>query len=284
VTVKEFINLAIILLLGLMVNHCAFDNDITQYEPSRSLRTIDERIEQRAENFDQRMNQVSEELDQKMERLDQKMEKLGDSMDMDVDIEKPEAESEIEKGVKITSTRTESPGGETTLAIVGDLADFGSVKSFEFTQIPAEMLVVLNGCAPSIFMLNMSGGGEIESPDITDEGAGRIIIDFSGAMPKSAQATLPPGIAEVFFGEDEAVRLALEPSGAVLHLDSAVGKLNIKRSGDWVTLSHQDWSVRIKGLTQPLQVVDADGAELGKLDAGKASELSIVLDGEGGAQ
>jgi hypothetical protein len=277
-TVKEFVNLAVILLLGLMVNHCAFHKDVSDFSTAGKLEKVDQRLQDSADKFDQRMEKASQEIEQKMEHLDQKMNEAGDRIDETVS-----GTSNAAPGLETTTTKQQGADGQTSLSMTTKLPGTEGGDKIIFMQLPAELLIVLGEGEAGKLKLDLSGSG-VEAPDISNNG-GRVDISFAGETTTKAQAAFPQGIAELLFGEDEAVRLTLEPTEAVLHLDSAVEKLNIKRSGDWVTLSHQDWSVRIKGLTIQLRVVDADGAELGKLDAGKASELSIVLPGaEGGAE
>jgi uncharacterized protein YukE len=280
-TVREFMNLAVILLLGLMVNHCAFRNDVTEVGGNeRSLRAIGERLDRQSERLQDNLDQTSQELEQKMERLDQRMEDIGERTDSN----NSETGADPARQIETTTTRQENPTGDVNLNLAVKLRSAAGGEKVIFSENPAETLILLGAGESGKLTLDLAGKSAMETPDIHEDDSGRISIGYCGEVPAKVQAALPQGIAELIFGEDEAVLLALEPSGAVLHLDSAVGKLNIKRSGEWVTLSHQDWSIRIKGLSTPLSVVDADGTELGKLDAGKAAKLSIVLGNEGGAQ
>jgi hypothetical protein len=275
--VKEFIYLATLLLVGLLVNHCAFKSDISQFEPARSLLTVGERVEQRAEDMDRHMEQVSKDLDEKMERLDNKLEEAGERLDG------TGTEGGIEK-----STQVPSADGTLNITVTYKLpSEDNAVDSLMFIEIPSDLMLTLGETETGKLDLNEWGSSEMKSPIFTVQDDGQLRIELSdGKMPDKADVALPSEITEITFGADEAMLLTLEPSGAELHLDSAVENITIKRSGEWVTLTSPYWTIRLKGMKPDLKVVGAEGNDLGELKAVGTTEITYDApkDDEGGAQ
>lgn len=272
--VKEFIHLAVLLLVGLLVNHCAFQTDVMCLgEGDRIAKTAD----LKAQEFEDRLDQASQELEAKMERLDDRLEEAGERI-----------ESSLDNGGVEKSTQVQSASGKLNISVTYRLPGGGNATDkLKFMEIPHDLMLTLGAADAGMLALNMWGESGMKSPNFAADDNARVSIGLAdGEMPEKAEATLPGEITEITFGADEAMQLVLEPSEAVLHLDSAVEEIKIKRSGEWVTLTSPDWTIRLKGLVPGLKVLGADGNDLGELKAEGTTEITYVAPegGEGGAQ
>lgn len=272
--VKEFIYIAMLLLAGLLVNRCAFHNDVMSLEKAdRIAKTAD----LKAQEFEDRLDQASQELETKMERLDERFEEAGERL-----------EDSFETGGIEKSTQIPSADGKLNISVTYKFSTGDSTAdSLMFMEIPGDLMLTLGETGTGKLDLNEWGSSEMKSPIFTVQDSGQLRIELSdGKMPDRAEVALPSEITEVAFGADEAMLLTLEPSGAELHLDSAVEEITIKRSGEWVTLSSPDWTIRLKGLVPGLKVLGADGNDLGELKAVGTTEITYDAskDSEGGAQ
>ena len=272
--VREFINLAMLLLVGLLVNHCAFHNDVMSLdEGGRLAKTAN----LKAQEFEDRLDQASQELETKMERLDERFEEAGERL-----------EDSFEKGGIEKSTQIPSADGKLNISVTykfstGD----NTADSLMFMEIPGDLMLALGETGTGKLDLNEWGSSEMKSPIFTVQDSGQLRIELSdGKMPDRAEVAMPSEITEVAFGADEAMLLTLEPSGAELHLDSAVEKIAIKRSGEWVTLTSPHWTVRLKGLKGVLKIFGEENNSLGEMKAEGKTEITYNAagNGEGGAQ
>jgi len=263
-----------LLLVGLLINHCAFEKDVMSLDVAdRAEKTAD----LQAEELEDRLDQASREIDEKMERLDERLEKAGERL-----------EGTIENSSFEQSSQVTSADGKLNISITYKLPSDGwPAGSLMFMEIPRELALTLNALESDKLTLNLWGASEMKSPNFTADDNGIISVRLAdGEMPEKAEAKLPGRITKITFGADEAVQLVLEPSRAVLHLDSAVEEITIKRSGEWVTLADPDWAIRLKGIKGGLQIVDDGGAQIDELKAEAIGEITINNPGaeEGGAQ
>ncbi len=272
--VKEFIYLAMLLLVGLLVNHCAFQKDVMSLDEGDRLAKV---ADLKAHELEDRLDQASQELNEKMERLDERLEEAGERL-----------EDSINSGGVEKSSQVPSADGKLNISVTYRFpGEDYTTDSLLFMEIPGDLMLTLGAGETGKLALNEWGESGMKSPNFTTNDNGRVSIGLAdGEMPAKADATLPSEIAEIVFRADEAMLLTLEPSEAVLHLDSAVKNITIKRSGEWVTLTSRDWTIRIKGLQPDLKVVGADGNDLGELKAVGTTEITYDAskDSEGGAQ
>ncbi len=272
--VREFIQLATLLLVGLLVNHCAFEKDVMSLDVADR---IEKTADLQAKELEDRLDQASREIDEKMERLDDRLEEAGKRL-----------EGTIENGGIEQSSQVTSAGGKLNVSITYRLPSDGwPAGSLMFMEIPRELALTLNALESDKLTLSLWGASEMKSPNFTADDNGIISVRLAdGDMPEKAEAKLPGRITKITFGADEAIQLVLEPSEAELHLDSAVKEITIKRYGEWVTLTSPEWAIRIKGMKPDLKVVGADGEDLGELNAVGKTEITYIPsnNGEGGAQ
>lgn len=272
--VREFIHLAILLLVGLLVNHCAFQKDVMCLdEGDRFAKTAD----LKALEFADRLDQASQELEEKMERLDERLERAGERL-----------EGSFESGGVEKSTQVPSADGKLNISLTYRFRSGGNATDkLMFMEIPGDLMLTLGAADAGMLALNMWGESGMKSPYFAADDNARVSIGLAdGEMPEKVSAVLPSEIKAVTFGADGTVMLTLEPSRAVLHLDSAVENITIKRSGEWVTLASPDWTIRLKGLQPDLKVVGGEGDDLGELKAAGKTEITYAapIGGEGGAQ
>lgn len=282
-TFKDITMLALLLVIGLFFNRCAFKGDV--FEARRGEHPADkaarhaERIAsdmeesmdkfgERMDKLGERMGEAGEEFGEQMgevgERIGESFEGLGDELEEDIAIHLDDGNG---AGVK-SETVEISITSELAAAIEIDLA-------LDVSVICDETTLDFGRSRKSELGVTATGGGELQSPGISSVDSETIALVFYGETPSALTLELPRNVPYLRFDEPQ-LKLALSESALLMKLDAAsVGSIKVARSKKALTVKHADWQLTITGISQPMALMGLDGEMLGRVEANKRGEVEF---------
>ncbi len=293
-TFKDITMLALLLVIGLLFNRCAFKGDAFDVRPgehaadkaARHAERIASDMEESMEKFGERMDEFGERMGKAGEEFGEQMgevgERIGESFeDIDEELEDITASPDDDNEDGRKSEMVE-------LSFTSELANPIEIDlALDVPAICDETTLDFGRARKSTLGITAAGSGEMQSPGISSVDSETIALMFLGETPSGLTLELPLNIPYVRFEEPQ-LKLALSENVLLMKLDAAgVGSLKVARSKKVLTVKHTDWQLTITGISQPLALVNLDGEMLGRVEANKRGEVEFDFtpdENEGGAK
>jgi hypothetical protein len=280
--------LALLLVVGLFFNRCAFEGDA--FDARQSERAADratkhvERIvsdmEVSMEEFGERMGEAGEEFGEQMgefgESIGESFEDSGDEPEEDITVYLDDDKEADRKSETIELSITSQLDAPIEIDLALDVPAICGETALDFGRARKNALSIA-----------AVGSDEMQSPGISSVDSETITLAFRGETPSALTLKLPRNVPYVRFEEPQQVKLALSENTLLMKLDAAsVGSLKVARSKKALTIKHPDWQLTITGISQPLALMGLDGEMLGRVESNKRGEVEFdfVDENKGGAK
>ena len=299
-TFKDITVLALLLVIGLLFNRCAFRGDAfdsrrAEHAADRAAKHAEriasdmeknmEEFGERMDEFGERMGEFGEHMGKAGEEFGEQMGKLGEGIG-----ESFEGIDEEAKGITASLDNDDGVGGKpetVRLSITRELANPVEIDlALDVPAICGETALDFGRSRKSTLGVTAVGSGELQSPDISPVDSETIALSFRGETPGALTLKLPRNVPYVRFEEPQ-IKLALSENALLMKLDAAsVGSLKVTRSKRKLTVKHADWQLTITGISQPLALMGLDGEMLGRVEANKRGEVEFDFadENQGGAK
>ncbi len=277
-TVRDFLMLALILVVGLMFNRCAFEGKPAYKLDDHGKRIVihhSQSLEDSLDRLDQRMNEFGEEMERRSEEMEKRLERQSEEMDKTME----KAGETLEKSVEGADTGKKT--APSSVAITRNLRG-GVPLHLVLPSACTKTTVEWGGQSGKQWRISFSGDGEVDAPEITtDKEKGFTAISFGERKPETVELALPERPFRLTIKQPNFIDVELLDGELALRL-GRIGKVEAVREGDSLTLSGEGWTVELTGIKPPVRVVDSVGHVLGEFsDDGEAMLETGV---EGGAQ
>lgn len=277
-TVRDFMMLALILVVGLMFNRCVFEGKPAYRLDDRSKRIIihnGQSLEESLDRLDKRMNKLGEDMERRGEELEKRLERQSEELDKTME----KAGETLEKSLKgADSGKKTAPSSVTITRNLREGAPLHLVLPSTCTKTTVEW----GGQSGKQWRISLTGDGEVDAPDITtDKEKGFTAISFGERKPETVELALPARPFRLTIKEPDFIDVELLDGELALRL-GRIGNVKAVREGDSLTLSGKGWTVALTGIEPPVRAVDSVGRVLGEF--GDDGEATLETGGEGGAQ
>lgn len=277
-TVRDFMMLALILVVGLIFNRCAFDEKpVYDFDHGGTKVVIrsDRSLEESLDRLDQQLNEFGEEIDRQAEDMDERLERQSEALD----------EAMEKAGEKLEESMDGADAGESSapssVAVTRILRD-GSPLHLVLPSACTQTTVKWGGEDGPQWRIALTGEGEVDAPEIAvDKEKGFTTIAFGERKPETVKLALPARPFRLTIKEPDFIDVELLDGELALRL-GRIGNVKAVREGGNFTLSGEGWTLALTGIEPPVRAVDSVGRVLGEFsDDGEAMLETGV---EGGAQ
>ncbi len=258
-TVRDFVMLALILVVGLAFNRCAFEGRPVfenEHGASHMSSQTDESLEEPFDRIDRQLDEFGEAIERKSEELERRLERtIG------------RAEDDNSARSSVTITKRLRDGSDLHLVLPSaceqTILDWGEMEKPRWS-------------------ISLSGDEELDAPDISyDKAKGSTTIAYGERTPVTVKLALPSVPFRLTIKEPDFIDAELLPGELAVRL-GRIGDVNAVRQGDRLTLSGDGWSLVLNGIKLPVRIVDSVGRVLGEFAAD--AEARLMTGEKGGTQ
>ena len=286
-TFKDITVLALLLILGLLFNRCAFEGDAFDGRQVKHVERIVLDFEKDMEEFGERMEEFGERMDEAGEEFGEQMEELGESIGESFE----DFGSEPQEAITIRLNGDDGADRESKTVELNITSQLDAPVEIDLAlDVPAicvETALDFTRTRKDEMGIKAVGSDEMESPEISSVDSETVALAFYGETPSALTLELPRNVPYVRFAKPQLVKLARSNNALLMKLDAAsVGSLSVARSKEALTITHADWELIITGITQPLALMSMDGEGLGRVESNERGEIEFDFanENEGGAK
>jgi|GEM_PF-3080540 len=286
-TFKDITVLALLLVVGLVFNRCAFEGDALGERQVKHIERIVADIEgdieelgERMEEFGEHMGKAGEEFGEQMgefgESIGESFEDSGDETKADITLHSGDGNGAGKRAKTVELRITSQLDAPVEIDLALDVPAICNETALDFGHARKGELGV-----------RASGNGELKPPGISPVDSETIALAFYGEAPSALTLELPRNVPYVRFEKPQQVKLALSEGALLMKLDAArVGSISVARSKKALTITHADWKLTITGISQPLALMSLEGETLGRVESNKRGEVEFDFANgkEGGAK
>ena len=293
-TFKDITMLALLLVVGLFFNRCAFKGDVFDAREAKHVERIVSDMEVSMEEFGEQMGEFGERMGEFGAQMGEASGEFGEQMgEFGESVGESFVNSGDESEEDITVYVDDNNGADrksdtVELRLTSELADPIEIDlALDVPAICGETTLDFGRARKSTLGIGAIGSGAMQSPGISSVDSETIALAFYGETPSALTLELPRNVPYVRFEKPQQVKLALSENALLMKLDAAsVGSLKVARSKKALTIKHPDWQLTITGVSQPLALMNLDGEMLGRIESNKRGEVEFDFanENEGGAK
>ncbi len=299
---RDITMLALLLVIGLIFNRCAFHGDainlthservaqrtIKQAEraaeqvtrqaeqAAKDLERSAQRLNERMDEFSERMGEFGERMGEFGEEIGEKMERVGEHIGEEFEDagEVPAEDAATELNIDVAA---ETKTAKVTLSVTHGLGVAPNIDlALDVPVLCRQTSLAFGRERKRTLSITTIGGDGLQSPEIAPVDSETVALKFRGETPRELSLELPRNVPYVRFALPQAVKLALSEDMLLIKLDApAVGSLKVTRSKKLLTVRHADWTLNISGISQPLRFMGLDGTMFGGVGADQKGEVGF---------